>query len=53
MGVKAVEALAEGKHGVMTGLKGRGVEFVPLLDVISNKRQVNMEYHHMAKVLAR
>ena len=53
MGVKAVEALAEGKHGVMTGLKGKGVEFVPLLDVISNKRQVNMEYHHMAKVLAR
>jgi len=29
------------------------VEFVPLLDAISNKRQVNMEYHHMAKVLAR
>src|SRR3990172_5483740 len=53
MGVKAVEALAEGKHGVMTGLKGKGVEFVPLPDVISNKRQVNMEYHHMAKVLAK
>ncbi len=53
MGVKAVEALAEGKHGVMTGLKGKGVEFIPLLDVISNKRQVNMEYYHMAKVLAR
>lgn len=53
MGVKAVEALAEGKHGVMTGLKGKGVDFIPLLDVISNKRQVNMEYYHMAKVLAR
>lgn len=53
MGVKAVEALLEGTHGVMTGLKGKGVDFVPLADVISNKRQVNMEYLHMAKVLAR
>lgn len=53
MGVKAVEALVEGKHGVMTGLKGKGVEFIPLVDVTSNKRQVNMEYYHMAKVLAR
>jgi 6-phosphofructokinase 1 len=53
MGVKAVEALMEDKHGVMTGLKGKGVEFIPLLDVISNKRQVNMEYYRMARVLAR
>jgi 6-phosphofructokinase 1 len=52
MGVKAVEALMEGRHGVMTGLKGKGVEFIPLLDVISNKRKVNMEYYHMTKVLA-
>ena len=53
MGLKAVEALMEGKHGVMTGLKGKGVDFIPLLDVISNKRQVSMEYYHMMKVLAR
>ncbi len=53
MGVKAVEALIEGTHGVMTGLKGKGVDFIPLLDVITNKRKVNMEYFHMAKVLAR
>ena len=53
MGVKAVEALMEGKHGVMTGLQGKNIEFIPLLDVISNKRQVNMEYYHMTKVLAR
>ncbi len=53
MGVKAVEALVEDKHGVMTGLKGKGVEFIPLLEVTSNKRRVNMEYYHMAKVLAR
>lgn len=53
MGVKAVEALVEGTHGVMTGLKGKGIDFVPLEEVISNKRKVNMEYYHMVKVLAR
>jgi 6-phosphofructokinase 1 len=53
MGVKAVEALAEGTHGVMTGLKGKGIDFIPLEEVVSNKRKVNMEYYHMVKVLAR
>lgn len=52
MGVKAVEALLEGDSGVMTGLKGRGIALTPLGDVISNKREVNMEYYHMARVLA-
>ena len=53
MGVKAVEALLEGTYGMMAGLKGRGIAFTSLEEVISNKRQVNMEYYHMAKVLAR
>lgn len=53
MGFKAVEALLEGKSGVMTGLKGRGIDFVPIADVVANKREVNMEYYEMAKVLAR
>jgi 6-phosphofructokinase 1 len=53
MGVKAIEALMEGKHGVMTGLQGKNIEYIPLLDVISNKRNVNMEYYHMTRVLAR
>ena len=53
MGVRAVEALVDGKHGVMTGLQGKNIEFIPLLDVISNKRNVNMEYFQMTKVLAR
>jgi 6-phosphofructokinase 1 len=52
MGVKAVEGLMEGVHGVMTGITDRGVEFVPIAEVISNKRLINMEYYHMAKVLA-
>lgn len=52
-GVKAVEALVEGTHGVMTGLRGKGVDFTQLADVISNKHRINLEYYHMAKVLAR
>lgn len=52
-GVKAVEALVDGTHGVMTGLRGKGVDFIQLEDVIKNKHRINMEYYHMAKVLAR
>ena len=52
MGVKAAEALMEGVHGVMAGITDRGVQFVPLAEVVSNKRLINMEYYHMAKVLA-
>ncbi len=53
MGVKAVDALLGGTTGVMTGLKGRGIEYVPLEEVVSNKRQVNMEYYEIVSLLAR
>lgn len=53
MGFKAVEALVQGQSGVMTGLKGRGIDLIPIADVVANKRTVNMEYYEMAKVLAR
>jgi len=53
MGYKAVEALLNGTSGVMTGLKGRGVDYVPLEDVISHKRTANLEYYEMTKTLAR
>jgi 6-phosphofructokinase 1 len=52
MGFKAVEALIFGTSGVMTGLKGRGIDYVPLEDVIANKRQVNPEYLQIARALA-
>jgi len=52
MGVKAVEALLAGISGVMTGQKGRGIEYIPLEDVIKNKRTANLEYYEMTKVLA-
>ena len=53
MGVKAVDALTQDTHGVMTGLKGKGIEYVPIAEVVSNKRKANMEYYHMTRVLAR
>jgi 6-phosphofructokinase 1 len=53
MGVKAMEALTQDTHGVMTGLKGKGIEYVPIAEVVSNKRKANMEYYHMTRVLAR
>jgi len=52
MAVRAVEALASGTHGVMTGLQGGGIELVPLADVAARTRDINMEYYHMARVLA-
>lgn len=53
MGIKAVEALLEGKTGVMTGLKSHGIDFVPLEEVINNKRTTSLEYFEMTKILAR
>ncbi len=53
MGIKAVEALMSGKSGVMTGLQGRSIEYVPLEDVVTGKREVNMEYYEMVGLLAR
>jgi 6-phosphofructokinase 1 len=53
MGVKAVESLLEDKVDVMTGLQGRGIELVPLEEVITNKQQANEDYYSMARVLAR
>lgn len=53
MGVKAVDALLNGMTGVMTGLQGRGIEYVPLEDVVNAKREINMEYFEMVSLLAR
>ncbi len=52
MGVKAVEALMAGMSGVMTGLQGRGIDYIPLEEVIAGKREVNMEYYEMVGLLA-
>jgi 6-phosphofructokinase 1 len=52
-GVKAVEFLMKGQTDVMTGLNGREIIPVPLAEVVTQKRQLNMDYFEMARVLAR
>ncbi|MFO7585291.1 MAG: ATP-dependent 6-phosphofructokinase [Anaerolineales bacterium] len=53
MGIKAVDALLSGTTGVMTGLQGRNIEYIPLEDVVNAKREINMDYHEMVSLLAR
>lgn len=52
MGVTAVDALLAGQTDVMMGLRGREVEPVPLVDVVSKQREANLDYYEMAKMLA-
>jgi 6-phosphofructokinase 1 len=53
MGIKAVECLCEGKHGVMVGLNGREISPVPLEEVTSKTRPANMDYYDIADMLSR
>jgi 6-phosphofructokinase 1 len=53
MGVRAVEALVDGEHGVMVGLDGRSMSTTPLEEVIGSKREASLEYFEMARMLAR
>jgi len=53
MGVKAVQALVSGDSGKMVGLHGRDIALIPLEEVTSKQREVNMEYVEMVKMLAK
>ena len=53
MGARAIDALIEGQSDVMTALQGRTIELLPLEEVIANLRPADLEYYHMAKMLAR
>ena len=53
MGVKAVKALIAGESDVMTGLKGREIVMRKLSDVVSQSREVNLEFYDIAKMLSR
>jgi 6-phosphofructokinase 1 len=53
MGIKAVELLLEGTSGVMTGLDGREIKPVPLEEVTTKTRPVNLEYYKIADMLSR
>ncbi len=53
MGAKAVESVLAGETDKMTGLQGRDIELVPLEDIFSHQRAANLDYYHMARMLAR
>lgn len=52
-GVAAVERLLAGDDGVMVALQGRDIATVPLVEVVAARRQANLEYYRMARVLAK
>jgi 6-phosphofructokinase 1 len=53
MGVRAVEALLDGKTDVMVGLHGRQIKTVGLKEVVENVRKPNLDFFEMANMLAR
>jgi 6-phosphofructokinase 1 len=52
-GVAAVDALREGKSGVMTALEGTSITLINLEDVIGKQRPINPGYSELLKVLTR
>jgi 6-phosphofructokinase 1 len=52
-GVSAVERLLAGERGLMVGLAGREITATPLPEVCDRKRQANLEYYRMARMLAK
>lgn len=53
MGVEAVEGLLAGKTDVMVGLQGGEIVEVPLEKVATRSRELNIDFHEMARILAR
>jgi 6-phosphofructokinase 1 len=52
LGFGAVEALLEGKSGLMVGIKNNNVTHVPLLDAINKSKPLNKDLIRMAHILA-
>ena len=52
LGIRAAQALLEGKTDMMVGLRGRDITLAPLADVTTKTRPVNMEYYNMVRMLA-
>jgi 6-phosphofructokinase 1 len=53
MGVRAVEFLLTGQTDFMTGLDGRDIVPVPLMQVTENRKALSSEYLAMGRMLAR
>jgi 6-phosphofructokinase 1 len=52
LGAATVEALAEGEHGVMVGVKGEEVRRVPLDEVVGRERPLDPDLYKLAEMLA-
>jgi 6-phosphofructokinase 1 len=52
LGAAAVEALADGEHGVMVGVSGEEVRRVPLEEVVGEQRPLDPDLYELAKMLA-
>jgi 6-phosphofructokinase len=52
-GVAAVERLHQGESGVMVGLQGSRVVNVRLEELSNKKREPDLEYYRMARMLAK
>jgi len=52
-GISAIEALHEGKSGVMMALEGTTIVSRELEEVISNQRPMNPQYSHILDILTR
>ena len=52
-GVIAVERLLRGESGVMVGLRAREIVATDLAEVSSRKRETDLEYYRMARMLAK
>lgn len=53
LGMRAVEALRDGKSGVMVGMNGRKIETVSLEDVTTKAREMSEYYYELARILSR
>jgi len=51
LGVKAVEALLDGQHNIMVGIKNNQVHYTPLTDAIQLQRTINQELLSISDIL--
>ena len=52
LGARAVTHLADGKTGVMMGVQGSRIEPMDYSEVLSNKKELDMELYELAEILA-
>lgn len=52
LGFQAVDALLEGKSGVMLGIKNNNVHYTPFKDAIAKNRPLNKDLLRMAHIMA-